>query len=485
MVGCPTDKPILPNRIGHGRVIRGAWIADMRLGKIGSVHLLLFLGLFMLLRFPFFPVVHPVVADTLSSVYVNPVQSCCVLPTDSTPEFTVNVMMNLTSSESIAGFDVRLNYTNFYSPSPPVKGVLQAKSLDFSNNVFASSFGASQVTTLASCIDDVTFATSTFGGFCATDDSTGGQVHVAQIILNGNLTGPVNNALLFSVTFGVYQTGTSLFTIERAHLSNTGGLPPNPHFIPVTTAAGVFGDTQLVAFFDYQSTFSPSVLAGVSARLDASGSFRSSGSAKSGLSSPTFKWNFGDGNQTTSSAPIAFHTFRREGNYTVALNVTDVLPGIGSFQRNVQVLPDLGTLHVQIKNQNGGSLQSIITVKLHNLTSPVPPLCSSCSKVMTAGGFVDFRGLVPGSYSMNFTGAGVASSGKVTQVQVGWPTMETVYLTEIMLPAPNTTPLIIFGIVIGVGLSLAGLGLALRWRRTKRLLKADELSRNTRKSGRT
>jgi hypothetical protein len=449
----------------------------LRLGRISSVHLLLFLGLFMLLRFPFFPAPHLVAADTLSAVYVNPVKTCCIFPTNSTPFFTVNVMMNLGASESINGFDVRLNYTNFYSPAPPVQGVIQARSLDYSNNYFANNFAPGQVTTQASCIDDVTFGP---GGFCAIDDQTGGQVHVAQTILGGSITGPISNALLFSVTFSVNATGTSLLWIERAHLADPGGIPPNPRFVPVTTAAGIFGDGQLVAFFDYSSTSSPSVLAGFSARLDASASFR----GKTSLSSPSYKWNFGDGTNATGSDPVVFHTFPRAGNYTVALNVTDAFPGVGSFQRVVPVSPPLGSLHVQVKNENGGSITTIVTVRLHNVTTPVPPLCKTCTQTITAGGYVDFRGLTPGSYTMNFTGAGVNSSGKETTVKLGWPTMETVYLTEITVPGPNTIPLTIFTVVIGVGLGLVGLGLFVRWRRTRRLLKMDQSARKIRKPGR-
>src|SRR5438094_566573 len=97
-----------------------------------------FLGFFLLPSVPFVPVPHPVAADALSSVYVTPVQTCCILPADSSPVFSVNVMMNLNGVEPFNGFDIRLNYSNFFSPSPPAHGVVKAFSMDYSNNVFVT-----------------------------------------------------------------------------------------------------------------------------------------------------------------------------------------------------------------------------------------------------------------------------------------------------------------------------------------------------------
>jgi len=394
----------------------------------------------------------------------------------------MNVRMNLSATEPINGFDVRLNYTNFYSPNPPVHGVVKAVRLDYSNNVFVT-LGYT-VTTLASCIDDVTYGPD---GFCAIDDIASGQVHVAQAITSATsstISGPLNNALLFSVTFTVNATGTSLFYFDRANLSNPGGLPANPHFIPVTTRAGIFGDSPLVAFFDYSSTLSPSVLSGVSARFDAGASFRSSPSGQTVLNMPRFAWDFGDGNKTTTNNPVSQHTFQKAGNYTVGLVVNDTNPGGGAFQRIVQVSPFLGSLHVSVRNERGGSIQTIVTVKLHNSTTPVPPLCRACTQTINAGGTVDFRGLTPGLYTFNVTGPGVDPGGKQTQVQVGWPTMETVYLTEIVPPGPSIIPLLIFVVIIGGGLGLASLGLLVRWRRARRLTKTGGLFRKNQKPGR-
>src|SRR5713226_9698268 len=106
----------------------------------GSACLLLFLGLF-LSSFSFVPFPHLVAGDTtsLSSVYVTPVQTCCIFPTNSSPVLSVNVKMNLSAAEPINGFDVRLNYTNFYSPNSIPPGVVKATSLDYSNNVFVTS----------------------------------------------------------------------------------------------------------------------------------------------------------------------------------------------------------------------------------------------------------------------------------------------------------------------------------------------------------
>ena len=439
---------------------------------------LLVLSILMFSRLPFLP--SKVVADTLSSVYLTPVQNCCISPGPSAT-FTVNVMMNLASTDLMSQFDIRLNYTNFFSPGPPSHGVVKAATLDYTNSYFSNNFASNQIYTAASCIDDVTYGA---GAFCATDDVPGGQIHFAQTLLGANVTGPVTGALLFSVTFTVNATGLSLIYFERAHLVNPGGIPPNPHLIPVMTAAAVFGNDpneKHVAFFDYQSTESPSVLAGIGARFNASASFLASSTGKMSLTNPTFYWDFGDDTKTTSTNSILLHTFAKVGNYTVHLNVTDTFGGPGIFQRVVQVGPQLGTLHVQVKNQNGGSIGEIVTVRLYNLTNPVPPLCGGCKKTITLGGFVDFAGLTPGSYSMNFTGAGVVSSGKVTTIAVGWPNMETVYLQEVQIPGPNYFPLLIFSLVIGAGLGLGALALYRRSRITKRLASSGGLARKAKK----
>ena len=257
----------------------------MKTRTLVPVCLFLLLSILMSSRFPFLP--PKVAADTLSSVYLTPVQNCCISPGPSAT-FTVNVMMNLASTDLISQFDIRLNYTNFFSPSPPSHGVVKAATLDYSNSYFSNNFGSNQIYTAASCIDDITYGA---GGFCATDDVTGGQIHFAQTLLGANMTGPVTGALLFSVTFTVNATGLSLIYFERAHLVDPGGIPPNPHFIPVTTSAAVFGNDpneQHVAFFDYQSTKSPSVLAGISAMFDASASFLASSTGKMSLTNPTY-----------------------------------------------------------------------------------------------------------------------------------------------------------------------------------------------------
>jgi hypothetical protein len=167
------------------------------------------------------------------------------------------------------------------------------------------------------------------------------------------------------------------------------------------------------------------------------------------------------------------------------LTVTDAFPGVGSFGRLVTVLAPLGTLHVSVRNLAGGIISTPVVVKLYNYTSPVPPLCKACSKTTNLGGTIDFRGLSPGVYTLNFTGPGVDPGGKQTQVQVGWPTMETVYLTEKQPPAPNTIYLEIFGAVIGGGLGLVGLVLFVRSRRNGKLLKTSGSIRKVRKSGRS
>ena len=78
---------------------------------------------------------------------------------------------------------------------------------------------------------------------------------------------------------------------------------------------------------------------------------------------------------------------------------------------------------------------------------------------------------------MNFTGVGIDPASKQTQVQLGWTTMETVYVTVIQPPGPNTIGLEIFGAIVGGGLGLVSLALFVRWRKNRRLKSGGSLAK--------
>jgi chitinase len=53
----------------------------------------------------------------------------------------------------------------------------------------------------------------------------------------------------------------------------------------------------------------------------------------------SYRWNFGDGNITTVTVPIIYHTYQSAGNYTVTLQVTNSAGYSSSIPKSVQVGP--------------------------------------------------------------------------------------------------------------------------------------------------
>ena len=60
-----------------------------------------------------------------------------------------------------------------------------------------------------------------------------------------------------------------------------------------------------------------------------------------GVLSPTFNWDFGDGQQMVSSSPATTHAYPRAGAYTVALNVVDISGATFSRSDTVMVASSL------------------------------------------------------------------------------------------------------------------------------------------------
>jgi PKD repeat protein len=390
-------------------------------------------------------------------------------------------MMNLTAGQSINGFDIRLNYTNYWTPTQSSPGVIQANAslgFNFANNVFSGRDPLSS----AACIDDIVVISS---AICPTDDAIIGQVHLAQTILGASMSGPLQAQFLFSVTFNVKGIGSSMFIVDRGHLLNPGSTNPDvsPQFVQVTTGAGIFGNTPIVAFFDYLPQTPPSVLAGDSTTLDASASVGSTKSGPVPLAQPRYSWNFGDGSQNlTGSNPIVHHQFLIAGNYTVKIAVSDMSTGqAGSFQRVVPVSAVLGGVEVIVRNSQGGGINTIVLVQIHNSSTPNAPLCGHCSGSINTGGTVLFRGLSPGFYTLTLSGPAVTPSSSQTQVYAGWTAQAWVYMTLKTVPQPDTTVLFILAGVTGLGVALAGVAMFLQ--RRKRRSEESSLASNKASAG--
>lgn len=412
------------------------------------------------------PEAHSIMSP-ISAVYVTPVQSCCILPNSTSTQVVVNVMMNLTAGQSINGFDVRLNYTDYWTPTQSNPGVIQANAslgFNFANNVFA---GRNPITS-AACIDGIVVYSN---AICPTDDAVIGQVHLAQTVVGASLVGSLNAQFLFSVTFNVKGIGSSLFVVDRGHLLNPGDNSgsQSPQFVQDVTGAAIFGNTPVVAFFDYAPQNPPSVLAGDYATLDASASFRSTQTGLARLTNPRYSWNFGDGtSNVTGPNPTIRHTFPFKGNYTVQIAVSDST-GQSSLKRVVWVSPVLGSLEVVVRKAQGGTLGAVVVVKVHNYSSTNVPLCGNCTGSVNAGGTVVFRGLSPGLYNLTLSGPTINPTSQQAQVYAGWTQQAWVYVTEILVSQPDTTGLLIFASVTAAGVGLVGSVMFLQKRKRKRM----------------
>ena len=375
----------------------------------------------------------------VSTLQISPVGTCCQLINSI---FSVNLVLLLPAGESINGFDVRVNYTNAYTPAN--HGVLQAKTISYSSNLFNSGSG----TILVDCIDGTAVQGS---NGCPSDDAPLGQFHLSEVITGQAVSGP-GSGLLFSVTFQVTGYGISVFTIDRANLVNPHPDSNNPQLInpvliPVIKQDGVFGNNGVVSFFNYQASnpsITPSIIPNQPVSFDASSSFLGNGSS---VGFRLYSWNFGDGSPVSNmTGATNSWTFKAPGNYTVSLTVWDSKNETGTITRRVVVVPALGGLSLTVKDQMGTVLRMDVNVRVFNSSSSSAPFVT---KIIDNAGGVQFSGLTPGgSYYLTFSGDTIENYSKTELVQPGLTTYDSVYVT--LRPAPaDYSGLIYIGTIVG------------------------------------
>ena len=403
---------------------------------MGPARLLLLAGLLVLaFTLPSRPVgiVH---AQTLSAsvIRIDPVGSCCVV---KNAPFTVNVDLDLAPGEIINGFDVRINYSNPYTNANP--GGLQARSLNYDGNIFGSSGSVG-----IDCINGL----EQQGGNGCGDDSLG-QIHLQEVLIGKAAT---SGGRLFSIAFLVGGPGPSVFSFDRANLVNPNGDPSNPQlidpvFIPVVKQDAIFGNTGVVAFFNYQphdTSVSPAILPNALIDFDGSASFVGNDTS---IGIKSYSWDFGSVCAPVSTA-LGHCTFPEPGNYTVSLTVVDDRNESGSISRKVSVVPALGSIDLMVKDQLGNVLKQQVTVRVYNSTLSPTPFATNAT-----GSEVVFKGLSPSSsYYVSFAGATVEDFSKTEIVRPGLTTLDSVYLTLKPPPADYSAFIYAGSLVAALGI---------------------------------
>lgn len=395
-------------------------------------------------------------SSAASEIYVSPIATCCQFNQSS---FTIAVMLNLTAGEGINVFDVRLDYTGFWSVSTNKTGIVQAQAIDYTGNIF----GAGDV--VFECIDGVV---ASYQARCSGRGDHAGQVNFSEGAPgNTVMRGPLNAALLFRVTFTVHNNGTSVFSFDTADLVNPSPDPSNqfllnPHSIPLVRFGGIFANRGLAAFFNYEPSVSSVVLPGQNVRFDASSSFN--GTVSTGLINPRFSWNFGDGQLMVGQvSSIALHPFAVPGSYPVQLNVTEGNGAFGSYSRTVSVVSALGAISLKVNNPLGTPIIGGIRVSIFNSSSTL----SLLEKTIDNQGRVNFTSLSPADYLLKFSGAGYQDSSKTETVKPGLTTPDNVYLLFVPPPVPNYVGGIVLVSVIVTGLGLGTVAFVVRKRRIR------------------
>jgi hypothetical protein len=404
--------------------------------------------------------------QAFSTIYISPVTTCCLSP--SSPfhigdGFGIDVKLNLASGQSINGFDVRINYTSPHSGIS--QGVLQAQSIDYSNNMFSSPSYSTNV--LEECIDGRSIPSSGTG--CTTDSL--GQVRLGEFILGKTISGPINGAQLFHVLFTITGNGTSTFQVDRADVVNpiADSSSPgqvSPQDIPVLRKAAIFGNIGVVAFFDYQlqdMSLSPSIIPNNPVIFDASAAFEPSNSS---MLFHLYSWNFGDGTASenrTSSSDI--HYFALPGNYTVSLKIWDSHNVTGTYVRRVSVSTALGNLDLTVQDTTG-NLQMGVQVRVYNASTFPTPFFNRTTNGL---GGVRFNGMTPGNYYLTFSGPGLQSGSKTETVIPGFTLQDTVHLSPVPSP-PDYSGIIYIGTILG---GLAIVTIVIVYQRAKMARKSE------------
>jgi hypothetical protein len=387
------------------------------------------------------PTIHRAAGQSdVTVLYLSPLST-------SSDTFTINVNLNLSSTEAITGYEILLYYD---------VSVLKAQSIQLGNVLPPGQFAET-----VNCIEGgVGFPEKSPGNTgCGIQDGPG-SAHSAGV--GGNVTG-VSAGTLFSVQFNRVGNGTSLLrlsrdTATRETLINLGQGYINPHPILHVTYDGVFSNRGVAALFNL-ATAIPVVNQPVP--FDARGSLTNVTGTITG-----YQWNFGDGTPVASGGPTISHTYNATGNHDATLVATDSNGRKGNITKTVAVVPALGGIQLYIFDLKGNDILSNITATLSNGTTIV----TTQIKTAIDKGVV-FSGLKPGTYRVDVAGGRVISSSKQETVITGWTTWDVAYLSLKPQPTVVDWSSIIFVTTLAAGFFVGALVIFLGRRRRRRMTK--------------
>ena len=333
-----------------------------------------------------------------SVLYVSPGSTSTAKPLgSSTPSFSVNVNLNLSSTDSVSGYDIYMSYND---------SVLKATGL-FAGDLFPPD----RVINASYCITDVGYGC---GGL-----DTVNTVHWSVAYVDGSLSGPLSRTV-FRVQFSVLRTGHSflqLFSDTINGAVDSSGIPPD---VVHVSWNGVYTNNGLQAFFNVAPAI---LLINNPVYFDASTTFNPDNSSLAYRSSLVYIWDFGDG--MPGIGVTVRHTYSSSGTYNANLLVTDYYGRTSSVSRIVTIVPALGGLRIGIKDMSGNDIVQSVTLKLYSGYSLMNVLTRH------AGDTTPFvmSGLAPGIYRLDFSGSGITPASKQENVVAGVTKADIVYLT--------------------------------------------------------
>src|SRR2546426_264551 len=392
--------------------------------------ILLLLAVALLAFVPGSPLVPPVSGDVASALYLSPVKSSTAPPGGGTkPTFSVNVNLNLSSTDTIACFEVYMRYN---------QNVLNATHVYAQPNYV---FPPDRVYNASFCVNNV-------GVGCSPLDGPGNVVHLNWAYYDNPISGSFTDRTLFTVQFTVIGIGHSVFEFFNDSIFG----PTGASAIHLTWN-GIYSNSGLQAFFNVAPAI---LLVGRRILFDASSSFNPDNRTLSYNSTLLYTWDFGDGTIGTGMAPT--HIYNVSRTYSVSLTVQDYKNTIRAIQRTLSVVAALGTIQIFLTDMVGNNALPSVTLKLFNYSVLVETATRSAGSKAS----ITLAGLSPGPYRLDFSGPLIVDASKQENVIAGYTTVDTVSLSVKPYPARPDLALYLF---LGTAASAPVIGSIVLFRR--------------------